>query len=181
VFIHGFGNTFSDAVSHPAFNREWLAASRCSTRIRPSLRSDWPSKGKLASFPILQADYLDDQLVAGNSGLALMAFTANLEPVMSAARAKRNRTTLLAHSVGNLTPESGLESWFLSGNGDAMMFDVARLRLAIVVRSPPSWWMSGLAQLASRSMISTKRACPPVVGIPVSEVERRLLQGSSRL
>jgi hypothetical protein len=27
VFIHGFDNTFSDALTRAAFNREWLAAS----------------------------------------------------------------------------------------------------------------------------------------------------------
>ena len=27
VFIHGFDNTFSDAITRAAFNREWLAAS----------------------------------------------------------------------------------------------------------------------------------------------------------
>jgi esterase/lipase superfamily enzyme len=28
VFIHGFDNTFSDAITRAAFNREWLAASQ---------------------------------------------------------------------------------------------------------------------------------------------------------
>jgi esterase/lipase superfamily enzyme len=81
----------------------------------------------LVSFPILQADYKADQNMARNSGAALMTFFANLSPIIAAARAKGRRATLLTHSMGNLALEAALENWFLNGNGDDMMFDLAVL------------------------------------------------------
>jgi esterase/lipase superfamily enzyme len=127
VFIHGFDNTFSDAVSRAAFNREWLAASRLAGADTTVIAFSWPSKGKLVAFPVLQADYLADQNMARNSGLHLMAFFANLTPILQAARAKGRRVTLLAHSMGNLALQSAVENWFLHGNGEDLIFDLAIL------------------------------------------------------
>jgi esterase/lipase superfamily enzyme len=127
VFIHGFDNTFSDAITRAALNREWLAASHFAGTDTTVVAFSWPSKGQLVTFPVLQKDYLSDQSMARNSGLHLMALFANLSPILQAARAKGRRVTLLAHSMGNLALQSAVENWFLHGNGDDLMFDLAVL------------------------------------------------------
>jgi esterase/lipase superfamily enzyme len=157
VFIHGFDNTFSDAVTRAAFNREWLAASGVPGTDTTVIAFSWPSKGKIVSFPILQADYLFDQSMARNSGLHLMAFFANLGPILLAARARGNRTTLLAHSMGNLALQSAVENWFLHGNGDDVMFDLAVLAAGDcsydTFDQPNLARLSGLDHLARRVSI----------------------------
>jgi esterase/lipase superfamily enzyme len=108
VFVHGFDNTFSDAITRAALNREWLAASRAPRTDTTVIAFSWPSLGQVVSFPVLQADYLADQHMAQNSGMALMSFLANLDPILKAARAHGCRATLLAHSMGNLALESAV-------------------------------------------------------------------------
>jgi len=61
----------------------------------------WPSLGKLLSLPFLGADYRTDQTAAGQSGLHISSFFANLQPIITSARAQGNRVFLLAHSMGN--------------------------------------------------------------------------------
>ena len=103
-------------------------------RVHASAASDmsvvafsWPSLGDLVGVPIPQAAYLTDQHMARNSGLHLMTFLANLEPILTAARASGRRSVLLAHSMGHLALQAAVENWFLNGNGDARIFDVAIL------------------------------------------------------
>jgi esterase/lipase superfamily enzyme len=127
VFIHGFDNSFSDAVTRAAFNREWLAASADAASDMSVVAFSWPSLGEIVGFPIPQAAYLTDQHMARNSGPHLMTFLANLEPILTAARATGRQSVLLAHSMGHLALQAGVENWFLNGNGDARMFDVAIL------------------------------------------------------
>jgi esterase/lipase superfamily enzyme len=127
VFIHGFDNTFSDAITRAAENREWLAASGNPQADTTVIAFSWPSKGQIASFPILQSDYLTDQNMARQSGPHLMSFLANLEPIITALRQSGHKAILLAHSMGNLALESAVENWFLNGNGKDMMFEQAIL------------------------------------------------------
>jgi esterase/lipase superfamily enzyme len=123
VFVHGFDNSFSDAITGAAFDREWLAASGNPHADTTVIAFSWPSKGQTVSFPILQDDYLTDQNTARNSGAHLMAFLANLDPILKAARASGHRAILLAHSMGNLALEAAVENWFLEGNGQDVLFD----------------------------------------------------------
>ena len=123
VFIHGFDNSFSDAMTRAAFNREWLAASAQPHADTMVVSFAWPSLGKVASFPILQEDYLTDQHMATASGLHIMAFFANLLPIVQEMRARGRRVILLAHSMGNLALQAAVEAWFLQGNGPANLFD----------------------------------------------------------
>jgi esterase/lipase superfamily enzyme len=109
VFIHGFDNTFADAVSRAAFNREWLAASGLPGTNTTVVAFSWPSSGRVVGYPVLADPYLADQHTARSSGVGLMSFLANLEPIIEAARAKSARVTLLAHSMGNLALQSGVE------------------------------------------------------------------------
>jgi esterase/lipase superfamily enzyme len=78
--------------------------------------------GKIVSFPVLDADYRHDQKMATLSGVHLMNFFAQIEPLLRMARANGCRTYLLAHSMGNLALQSAVENWFLHGNGNAELF-----------------------------------------------------------
>jgi esterase/lipase superfamily enzyme len=162
VFIHGFDNTFSDAITRAAFNREWLAGSQMPGTDTTVVAFSWPSLGKAVSLPIPQKDYLTDQHTAENSGLALMAFIANLQPLLDSARGNGSRVTLLAHSMGDLAFESAVQNWFRNGNGDAKMFDLAILAAADcrydTFDQPFPNGLSGLTRLASRVSILYSQA-----------------------
>ncbi len=162
VFIHGFDNTFSDALTRAAFNREWLAASGLPGTNTTVVAFSWPSSGRVVALPVLAEPYLADQHMARSSGLGLMSFLANLEPIIGAARARASRVTLLAHSMGNLALQSGVENWFLHGNGEAIIFDLSILAAgdarydAFDLPSPAG--LSGLTQLSERVAIYFSRA-----------------------
>jgi esterase/lipase superfamily enzyme len=162
VFIHGFDNSFSDAITRAAFNREWLAASGVAGTDTSVVAFSWPSLGEAVAFPILPEDYLKDEHMARNSGMHGMAFLANLEPILTAARAGRRKVTLLTHSMGNLVLQSSIESWFLSGNGGVKMFDLAVLAAGDcdydAFDQPNLARLSGLVDLSDRVAIYFSRA-----------------------
>ncbi len=151
LFVHGFDNTFSDALTRSAFNREWMAASGVAAADTTVLAFSWPSLGQIVKFPIVQADYLHDQNTARLSGIHLMTFFAGLKPIIQAARANQRRVFLLAHSMGNLALESGIENWFLHNQGDTELFDGAILAAGDcrydTFAQPNLARMSGLARL----------------------------------
>jgi len=157
VFVHGFDNSFENAITRAAFNREWLAASGVSAADTSVVAFSWPSLGKLIALPFPSAAYRKDQTTAGQSGLHLMTFFANLEPIIASARAQGSRVFLLAHSMGNWALQAAVESWFLHGNGDADLFDEAVLAAADEVYNSfdfePSGRLSALKQLARRISI----------------------------
>ena len=123
VFIHGFSNSFENALTRAAFNREWLAASGVSEADTTVVTFSWPSRGQLLTIPFPTLPYRSDQKMAGGSGLPLMRFFANLLPILETARANGRRTFLLTHSMGNLALQAAVQAWFDNGNGDAEMFD----------------------------------------------------------
>lgn len=127
VFLHGFDNTFEDAITRAAYNREFLAASGQPGTDTSVIAFSWPSLGQIVSFPVLDGDYRHDQAMARLSGVHVMSFLATLEPLLRTARANGSRTYLLAHSMGNLALQSATENWFLHGNGNATLFDAAIL------------------------------------------------------
>ena len=127
LFIHGFDNTFDDAITRAAFNRDWMAASGLPTADTTVIAFSWPSLGQILGFPLPSSDYKRDQNMARFSGYHGMTFFSRLEPILTAARRNGCRTYLLAHSMGHLLLQSAVESWFLHGNGDAQLFDLAIL------------------------------------------------------
>lgn len=132
VFVHGFANSFEDALTRAAFNREWLAQSGVSEADTTVVTFSWPSRGQLLT-PALTLPYRADQRMAGGSGLPLMRFFANLLPILETARANGRRTFLLTHSMGNLALQAAVQAWFDNGNGDAEMFDHIFLAAADIV------------------------------------------------
>jgi esterase/lipase superfamily enzyme len=133
VFIHGFANSFADALTRAAFNREWLAQSGVSEADTAVVTFSWPSRGQLLTFPFPTLPYRSDQSMAGGSGLPLMRFLANLLPILQTARANGRRTFLLTHSMGNLALQAAVQAWFENGNGDAEMFDHIFMAAADIV------------------------------------------------
>jgi len=123
IFIHGFDNSFENAITRAAFNQQWFAKSNVPAANTTVIAFSWPSLGKLLSFPILWEDYFHDQTVAGQSGIHIMSFLANIEPIAKAARTKGHKAFLLAHSMGNFALQAAIESWFVHGNGKADLFD----------------------------------------------------------
>ncbi len=157
IFIHGFDNTFEDAITRAAFNREWLAASGSASADMTVLAFSWPSLGKVVTPPILRANYLHDQQMARLSGTHLMTFLENLKPIINVVRAAGFRTFLLAHSMGHVVLQNAVESWFLHGNADAFLFDVAVLAAGDcgfdAFDQPGLARLSGLSRMAERTAI----------------------------
>jgi esterase/lipase superfamily enzyme len=165
VFIHGFDNSFENAITRAAFNQQWFMKSGLAGAETSVVAFSWPSAGKLITLPFPSAAYRRDQTKAGQSGLHIMTFFANLEPIISSARARGNRVFLLAHSMGNWALQAGVESWFAHGNGDADLFDEVFLAAADEIHSSfdflPMGRLSALDRLSRR--ISTYASDKDVV------------------
>lgn len=157
VFIHGFDNSFENAITRAAFNQQWFAQSGLANANMSVVAFSWPSLGELLSLPVPWEDYFHDQTVAGQSGNHVMSFFANLEPIVRNAKGRGCRTFLLAHSMGNWALQAGVESWFLHGNGAAALFDEAFLAAADErydsFSFPTPGRLSDLKQLAKRISI----------------------------
>jgi esterase/lipase superfamily enzyme len=154
IFIHGFANSFENAITRAAFNQQWFTQSLVAGADTTVVAFSWPSLGKLLDFPILTKDYMRDQMYAAQSGPHVMRFFANLEPIIKSARASGRRIFLLAHSMGHIALEAAVESWFLHGQGAANLFDEAFLCAADERYDsfgyPPPGRLSDLKQLAKR-------------------------------
>ncbi len=157
IFIHGFDNSFENALTRAAFNQQWLEQSGVAGASATVVAFSWPSRGRLIGIPFPDYFYKQDQTKAGLSAFHLQSFFANLQPVIEAARAKGNRVFLLAHSMGNWALQGAIESWFAHGRGDAPLFDEAILAAADEIYTsfeyPPDGRLTGLDQLARRVSI----------------------------
>ncbi len=153
VFIHGFDNSFDNAITRAAFNREWLTQSGVADADTTVIAFTWPSLGQLLSLPLPWADYFHDQTMAGQSGLHIRSFFENLQPIIHSARENGSRVFLLAHSMGNWALQAGVESWSSHGD-DAFLFDEAFLAAADEIYTsfdyPLPGRLSGLSQMAGR-------------------------------
>jgi len=157
VFIHGFNNSFENAITRAAFNREWFAGSGEPEADTTVIAFTWPSLGKLISLPLPFEDYRRDQIMAGQSGIQITSFFANLQPILRQARAAGSRIFLLAHSMGNWALQAAVESWFSHGNQGALLFDEAILAAADerydTFEFPSPGRLSDLDRLADRISI----------------------------
>ena len=179
VFVHGFDNSFSDAITRAAFNREWLAASGQPHTDTTVIAFAWPSLGQVVTFPILQKDYLTDQHMAAASGIHIMAFFANLLPAIQQARARGRRVTLLAHSMGNLALQAAVEAWFLQGNGPADLFD--QVILAAGDCTYDAFGFPNLARLSGLSKLSKKTSICYSHNDQVLQLSMAVNRGAQRL
>lgn len=152
VFLHGFDNSFEDAIARAAYNREWMAASGVVSADMAIVVFSWPSLGRLIGAPFIWSDYKRDQIVAGQSGVHVKNFFEQLRPLLRRARASGSRCYLLCHSMGNWALQAAVESWFSHGNVAAELFDEAILAAADEqfdsFNFPMPGRLSGLASLA---------------------------------
>jgi esterase/lipase superfamily enzyme len=130
VFVHGFDNSFEDALTRAAFNQQWFLQSGLAGASTTVIAFSWPSLGKLLSFPVPWEDYQHDQTMAGQSDDHLMNFFATLRPILQSARASGCRVILLCHSMGNWALQGAVQSWFAHGNPATPLFDEVILAAA---------------------------------------------------
>jgi esterase/lipase superfamily enzyme len=143
IFIHGFANSFSDALTRAAFNRVWFAKGGADCTV---VAFSWPSAGvvldpalllpglllapinllldKLAASPLASA-YLADQKAADASAADLTSFLDRMRPIAKQMRARGRRVFLLCHSMGNRVMESTLANWARMGLPVEILFDEA--------------------------------------------------------
>lgn len=131
VFIHGFANSFEDALKRAAFNADWFRTSGAAAADTTVIAFTWPSLGGVfAAPPYLPAhNYYTDQAQAGKSGFHIAYFLRYVD----ALRARLNpgtRVFLLAHSMGDFALQAGVQSLFASGGPTGGLFDEAILPAA---------------------------------------------------
>ena len=161
VFIHGFDNSFADAIKRAAFNHDWFADSGQPGSNATILAFTWPSLGELIENPgNLTEGYQTDQAMAGASGPHIADFLS----VVSALRTKLapgRRVILLAHSMGNFALGAAVTAWFGAGNEGAVLFDEVILAAADEAADtfiqPDSRRLTRLPELAGRISIYTSR------------------------
>jgi len=177
VFIHGFANSFEDAITRAAFNREWFADCGVPDADTAVVAFSWPSRGQVITPPFPTLAYRSDQKAAGNSGMHLMRFFANLLPILEKARSNGRRTFLLAHSMGNLALQGAVDAWFANGNGDALLFDEAILAAPDIVDSA----FMAPAALTSLSRLARRISILYSNGDKVLDILSENLNGTKRL
>ncbi|HLY05372.1 MAG TPA: alpha/beta hydrolase [Rhizomicrobium sp.] len=133
IFIHGFDNTFVDAIKRAAYNQNWFAAGgpQADTTI---IAFTWPSAGVVIDQPphLLTDAYKMDQAQAGKSGFHIAQFLARIDALQRAFRSAHpgGRVFLLAHSMGNWALQAGIQTWFESRGSNDLMFDQVFLAAA---------------------------------------------------
>ena len=158
VFIHGFANSFDDAIKRSAFNREWFAAQKNPASDIAVISFTWPSAGGLfAAPPYMPPDaYRIDQARAGMSGFHLASFLSVIEKLCGDFRKAHpgRRTFLLAHSMGNYALQAGVQAWSSGRVTTSALFDEVFLaaadELADTFQRPAGGRLSNLAVLAKR-------------------------------
>ena len=168
IFVHGFDNSFEDAIKRSAFNREWFAATGQPGTDMTVVAFTWPSQGTLfAAPPHMPPDaYLTDQANAGRSGWHLAYFFGVIDQ-LSAVYRKANptgRMVLLAHSMGNYALQGAIQTWGSSRPSDTVVFDDVVLAAADEVddtfERPAGGRMTDLPKLTNR--ISVYYSCKDV-------------------
>ncbi|MFC7473117.1 alpha/beta fold hydrolase [Dankookia sp. GCM10030260] len=179
-FVHGFANSFADAMARAAFNREWFAASGLAEADCTVIAFTWPSAGRvvdgedvipgvatvllsLLGFALdrklqspLANRYKLDQSNARSSGRDLARTLDRLAPLVRQVRAQGRKVFLLAHSMGHVALEGAFAGWATSGQSPGMRFDEAVLAaadsdFAFAGHAPP--WLEQMPKLADRTSV----------------------------
>jgi esterase/lipase superfamily enzyme len=130
VFIHGFDNSFEDAIKRSAFNRDWFASTGKPAADMTVLAFTWPSLGELVENPFdLPEAYEADQKMAGQSGPHIAEFFKEVG-LLRTKLAPGRRIVLLVHSMGNFALQAAITEWFAHGNAGSVLFDEVILAAA---------------------------------------------------
>lgn len=186
VFVHGFANSFVDAIKRAAYNRLWLAQSGLAAADMDLLAFTWPSDGALIAVPPHFPDdaYLADQGRASKSGYHLAHFLNELAALTSGFAAGR-KVVLLAHSMGNWALQAGVEAFFYQEPPPLLQFDEAILaaadEVATTFQAPGGGRLSDLPKLARRiSVYSHERDVAMYLSMAVNHNERLGKDGPDR-
>jgi esterase/lipase superfamily enzyme len=179
-FVHGFANSFADALTRAAFNREWFAASGNPAADCTIIVFTWPSPGRvidgntipagvaelletILGFAIkgtihspLANQYLADQGNARSSGRDLARSLDRLAPLAAEVQRQGRKVFLLAHSMGHVALQGAFNAWQNSGQSPEIRFDEAVLAAAdsnwaASERAPP--WLVEMPRLARRTSL----------------------------
>jgi esterase/lipase superfamily enzyme len=125
VFIHGFSNSFQDAIERAGWNSAFLAAGGFKANI---FVFTWPSQGsRVAGAPLPYVDYEHDRATAAGAGPAIARTLKILYDYVDSLKPDEwclGRMHLLCHSMGNYALRNGLQAWLklptqTSGAGSA--------------------------------------------------------------
>ena len=180
VFVHGFANSFSDAITRAAFNREWFAASGEPAADCTVIAFTWPSAGRVVNGedalpgvisigqtilgfllnkgiqnPLANA-YRDDQKSAASSGRDLARTIDRLAPLFNRVREQGRTVHLLVHSMGHVVLQRALENWTVAGQRPGTVFDQAALCAGDAdwdLGGKPPDWLLAMPGLARRTLI----------------------------
>lgn len=112
VFIHGFSNSFTDAIERAGGIAAFLAAGGFEADI---FVFSWPaSSSGTIGVPLPYADYLHDRRTAAASGPALartLRFLHTYVDGLSKESWCNQEMHLLCHSMGNYVLRNGLQAW----------------------------------------------------------------------
>ena len=184
VFVHGFANSFSDALCRAAFNREWFAASGIPEADCTVIAFTWPSAGRvidgasiipgvatllftLLGFALsrelhtpLAGRYAADKDNARGSGRDLARSLDRLAPLFERVRAAGRGVHLLVHSMGHVALRGAFAAWEGSGQAPGFVFDEAVLAAAdedaAFAGHAPDWLLA-MPRLARRTSLYHSR------------------------
>lgn len=162
VFIHGFANSFEDAIKRAAFNADWLRASDIVAADTTVLAFTWPSLGALIAVPphFIADDYLADQVQAGKSAYHLAYFLNYVDNLRLRLPTGR-KIFLLAHSMGNYVLQGAIQWWFDQRGSADIMFDEVILAAADEIydtfERPNGGRLSNLPKLSQRISVYYSR------------------------
>lgn len=160
IFVHGFANSFQDAIKRAAFNREWLAASTKKGADTTVLAFTWPTAGNVLSKDLFNpaGQYVKDRRQADASGAALALFLRQALEIARQAKTKRpsTRVFLLAHSMGHVALNAAMKPFFQDG-APPVLFDEAILAASDIddqaLEKPRKFGLYRIRELAVRTSV----------------------------
>jgi esterase/lipase superfamily enzyme len=113
VFIHGFSNSFQDAIERAGWNSAFYGAGGFKANI---FVFTWPSRGGIlgGAVPLPYADYEHDRQTAAASGPAVGRTLKILYDYVDSLPRQDwclQQLHLLCHSMGNYVLRNGLQAW----------------------------------------------------------------------
>jgi esterase/lipase superfamily enzyme len=113
VFIHGFSNSFQDAIERAGWNSAFYAAAGFAANI---FVFTWPSQGGRlgGAVPLPYIDYEHDRHTAAGSGPAIARTLKILYDYVDKLQRDQwclQRLYLLCHSMGVYALRNGLQAW----------------------------------------------------------------------